>query len=121
MQPSRTTAGLCTLHVQLNVVRDQPEAGAEFVHVCLVQIFDDWKASSMSLMFLHPGDGARPVKFPQLSRVTLAFLESCCRGSTQHEWRVYDVCAVMRQQKERKREAALARPAKKSHHVADAA
>ena len=75
----------------------------------------------MSLMFLQPGKEATPVKFPQLSTMTLAFLESCCRGSSQHEWRVYDVCAVMRQQKERKREAALDRPAKKSHHVADAA
>lgn len=91
------------------------------IAVCPMQIFDEWKASSMSLMFLHPGDEVRPVKFPQLSHVTLAFLESCCRGSSQHEWRVYDVCAVMRQQKERKREAALDRPAKKSHHVADAA
>ena len=90
-------------------------------HLDVMQIFDDWKASSMSLMFLQPTHQARPVKFPQLSNATLAFLESRCRGSTQHEWRVYDVCAVMRQQKERKREAALDRPAKKSHHVADAA
>ena len=74
----------------------------------------------MTFMFVQPADQAKPVKLPNLSNATLAFLESCCRGSPEHEWRVYDVCAVMRQQKERKREAALARPAKKSHHVADA-
>ncbi|KAL0055731.1 hypothetical protein WJX82_003881 [Trebouxia sp. C0006] len=85
-----------------------------------LQVFDDWKASSMTFMFVQPADQAKPVKLPNLSNATLAFLESCCRGSPEHEWRVYDVCAVMRQQKERKREAALARPAKKSHHVADA-
>ncbi|KAL0036148.1 hypothetical protein WJX79_005812 [Trebouxia sp. C0005] len=85
-----------------------------------LQVFDDWKASSMTFMFVQPADQAKPAKLPSLSNATLAFLESCCRGSPEHEWRVYDVCAVMRQQKERKREAALARPAKKSHHVADA-
>ena len=85
-----------------------------------MQVFDDWKASSMSAMFVQPSEQAQPVKLPTLSNATLAFLESCCRGSAEHEWRVYDVCAVMRQQRERKQEAALARPAKKSHHVADA-
>ena len=84
-----------------------------------MQVFDDWKACSMSLMFLHRGDQETSARFPQLSQVTLAFLEACCRNSAQHEWRVFDVCAVMRQQKERKREAALDRPTKKSHHVAD--
>ncbi|KAA6419381.1 MAG: hypothetical protein FRX49_10640, partial [Trebouxia sp. A1-2] len=78
-----------------------------------LQVFDDWKASSMTFMFVQPADQAKPAKLPSLSNATLAFLESCCRGSPEHEWRVYDVCAVMRQQKERKREAALARPAKK--------
>ena len=85
-----------------------------------MQAFDDWKAFSMSAMFVQPSEQAQPVKLPTLSNATLAFLESCCRGSAEHEWRVYDVCAVMRQQRERKQEAALARPAKKSHHVADA-
>jgi hypothetical protein len=30
---------------------------------------------------------------------------------------VYDVCATLRQQKERRVEAALPRPSKESHHV----
>ena len=58
--------------------------------------------------------------YPKLSYVTLAFLEACCRRETEFEWRVYDVCAVMRQQKETKRQAGLARPQKASHHFAPA-
>ena len=82
------------------------------------QVFDDWKSASMSYVFVHSAQHSA-VKFPSLSNVTLAFLEACCRGSEEHAWRVFDVCAAMRQQKERKAEAALARPSKKSHHVAD--
>lgn len=37
------------------------------------------------------------------------------------EWRVYDVCAAMRQQSERRRQSGLARPHKPSHHFLDAA
>ena len=73
----------------------------------------------MSYVFVHSAQHSA-VKFPTLSNVTLAFLEACCRVSEEHAWRVYDVCAVMRQQKERKADAALARPPKRSHHVADA-
>lgn len=58
--------------------------------------------------------------YPKLSPVTLAFLEACCRREPEVEWRVYDVCAQMRQQKEHKRQAGLARPAKASHHFAPA-
>ena len=58
--------------------------------------------------------------YPKLSDVTLAFLEACCRREAEFEWRVYDVCAVMRQQKETKRQAGLARPQKASHHFAPA-
>lgn len=36
------------------------------------------------------------------------------------EWRVYDVCAAMRQQSERRRQLRLAKPRKQSHHFADA-
>ena len=43
------------------------------------------------------------------------------RRDPKHEWRVYDVCAVMRQQRERKAEARLERPPKKSHHFLDSA
>ena len=59
-------------------------------------------------------------RYPKLSNVSLAFLEACCRSEPDCEWRVYDVCAVMRQQKELKRQAGLARPQKQSHHFAPA-
>lgn len=55
-------------------------------------------------------------RYPKLSNVTLAFLEACCRRHPSYEWRVYDVCAEMRQAKERKLQAQLARPRKASHH-----
>lgn len=67
-----------------------------------------------------PAAGAAGRSHPKLSYVTLAFLEACCRGEPEFEWRVYDVCAVMRQQKETKRQAGLARPQKASHHFAPA-
>lgn len=54
---------------------------------------------------------------PKLSNVTLAFLEACCRSESALEWRVYDVCSVMRMQKERKLQDGLERPLKPSHHV----
>ena len=44
-------------------------------------------------------------RFPKLSNVTLAFLESSCRREGIEEWRVYDVVATMRQQKERAQQA----------------
>lgn len=56
---------------------------------------------------------------PRLSNVTLAFLEASCHAHDSRgdlEWRVYDVCALMRQQQEVARDAQLARPAKGSHH-----
>jgi hypothetical protein len=55
---------------------------------------------------------------PRLSAVTLAFLEASCRADPDvPEWRVFDVCALMRAQKERRREEALPRAQKSSHHV----
>jgi len=42
-----------------------------------------------------------------VSKVTLAFLESCCRRERVPEWRVYDVCAQMRAQVNLKKEARL--------------
>jgi pentatricopeptide repeat protein len=63
---------------------------------------------------------AASARYPKLSYVSLAFLEACCRGEPDYEWRVFDVCAVMRQQKELKRQAGLARPQKLSHHFAPA-
>ena len=54
----------------------------------------------------------------RLSAVTLAFLEGSCRADPDvPEWRVFDVCALMRAQKERRREEALPRAQKSSHHV----
>ncbi|KAL4457635.1 hypothetical protein ABPG75_012500 [Micractinium tetrahymenae] len=63
---------------------------------------------------------AQLARYPKLSNVTLAFLEACCRREAEYEWRVFDVCAIMRQQKEQKRQAGLARPQKASHHFAPA-
>jgi hypothetical protein len=76
------------------------------------QVFDDWKAHVSVAREM----GAEDARLPRLSTVTLAFLEACCRSQPAHEWRVYDVCAAMRQQRERSSEAALARPRKASHH-----
>jgi len=54
-----------------------------------------------------------------LSTVTLAFLESCCRRSKVDEWRVFDVCAQMRIQSEKRK--AMKNPEiarhQYSHHV----
>jgi pentatricopeptide repeat protein len=57
-------------------------------------------------------------KYPKLSYVTLAYLEASCRKDADLSWRVYDVMAVMRAQKETKLQSELARPPKASHHVA---
>ncbi|EFN58573.1 hypothetical protein CHLNCDRAFT_140730 [Chlorella variabilis] len=67
-----------------------------------------------------PAPAPAAARYPKLSNVSLAFLEACCRSEPDCEWRVYDVCAVMRQQKELKRQAGLARPQKQSHHFAPA-
>lgn len=64
-------------------------------------------------------DRAAAAEVPRLSNVTLAFLEASCHAHDSRgdlEWRVYDVCALMRQQQEVARDALLARPAKGSHH-----
>jgi pentatricopeptide repeat protein len=57
-----------------------------------------------------------------VGKVTLAFLENFCRRSRVPEWRVFDVCAQMRAQSEKKKardaDAASAAAAKRtSHHV----
>ena len=86
-----------------------------------LDVFDTWKAA-VAAQAAAPSLSVADVatRHPKLSNATLAFLESCCRQHPQHEWRVYDVCAVMRRLKELKHEEALARPAKESHHVASA-
>ena len=58
-------------------------------------------------------------RFPKLSNVTLAFLEASCQRQGIEAWRVYDVVATMRQQKERQQQARLPQPAKRSHHFAE--
>ena len=63
--------------------------------------------------------GVTPCRFPKLSSVSLAFLEASCRRQGIQEWRVYDVVATMRQQKERQQQARLPQPAKRSHHFRD--
>ena len=80
-----------------------------------LQIFDLWKVAAEDMICDARQQGA-PVKLPRLSAVTLAFLEACCRDDADCAWRVYDVCAVMRQQKEQRDQAALAHPPKMSHH-----
>lgn len=90
-----------------------------------LHVFDMWKAAGAAQARLDAhaagdgGDGDVPARYPKLSNATLAFLESCCRQHPQHEWRVYDVCAVMRSLKEHKHESTLPRPAKVSHHVVE--
>jgi pentatricopeptide repeat protein len=79
-------------------------------------------SSATSQMTLQQPNVAMPlqtgvIKRPKLSNVSLAFLEACCRSEPGLEWRVYDVCSVMRMQKERKLQDKLARPQKASHHV----
>ena len=59
------------------------------------------------------------VRYPKLSDVTLAFLEASCRRQGVDDWRMYDVVAMMRQQKERARQARLPKPPKRSHHFAE--
>lgn len=104
-------------------------------------VFDDWKTAS-SAWFVQQSKlaaaeakdaeggaqgasaagppapaGARLGRYPKLSNVSLAFLEACCRSEPDiEEWRIYDVCSVMRMQKDRKVQAGLARPQKASHH-----
>ena len=46
-----------------------------------LEVFDDVKAYDV-----------------RVSKVTLAFLEACCRRSKVPEWRVFDVCAQLRHQ-----------------------
>ena len=56
-----------------------------------------------------------------VSKVTLAFLENFCRRSRVPEWRVFDVCAQMRAQSEKKkvreRFSRSATAKRESHHV----
>lgn len=77
---------------------------------------------------LHRFDRDAYAHVPKLSNVTLAFLEACCRAEAsratgtkaeKYSLRVYDVCATMRQQQERKVQATLPRPRKASHHFAE--
>jgi pentatricopeptide repeat protein len=106
-----------------------------------LQVFDDWKAVR-DLLLQQPGlwrsassdmagsssadssadDGDAGLCPTKLSNVSLAFLEACCSSAAEAsnpelKWRVYDVCAVMRQQQEARRERNRPRPAKGSHHV----
>ena len=73
----------------------------------------------MAQTVMHRFEEDAEAFMPRLSNVTLAFLEACCRATPEYEWRVYDVCAAMRQQQERSSQARLPRPAKPSHHVAE--
>lgn len=72
---------------------------------------------SLQVYKYDESDAQAPARYPKISNVTLAFLEACCRREPAYEWRVYDVCAEMRQQKERRVQAKLPRPAKVNYHV----
>ena len=74
---------------------------------------------TLSTLWLFQGMAPDDVRYPKLSDVTLAFLEASCRRQGVDDWRMYDVVALMRQQKERSRQARLPKPPKRSHHVLD--
>ena len=57
-----------------------------------------------------------PKTTPRLSYLAHAFLEAEVRRHDEYAWRVYDILATMRAQKESKRQSELARPSKRSHH-----
>ena len=92
------------------------------------QVYDNWKDYCETQESLHRFDDDTYAHVPRLSIVTLAFLEACCRAQADRlsgkeaqsfQLRVYDVCATMRQQQDRKVQATLPRPRKASHHFAD--
>lgn len=99
-------------------------------------VFDDWKSASTAVTLSYQKYPPRllqeiPIKKqhqqqpsnvqkrkqPKLSYLALAYLEASCNSDPDHAWRVYDILAVMRSQKESKRQSELARPSKRSHHV----
>lgn len=103
-------------------------------------VFDDWKAASTAAtLSIHKypprllqeipakkqqqqqqqqqSSVVKSKKQPKLSYLALAYLEASCNSDPEHSWRVYDILAVMRSQKEFKRQSELARPSKRSHHV----
>eukprot|EP00889_Picochlorum_renovo_P000162 jgi/Picre1/27192/NNA_000161.t1 len=98
-----------------------------------VTVFDDWKAASSRVTTFssspqiplkqHPRlytgtvEATTSKKQPKLSYLALAYLEASCNSDPEHAWRVYDVLAVMRAQKEYKHQSQLAHPEKASHHV----
>jgi len=73
-------------------------------------------AKNISSSINTPSSSLEHPVYPRLSPVTLAFLEACCRSEPEYQWRVFDVVAVMRQQRWRKKEAGLPAPMKESHH-----
>ena len=94
----------------------------------ILQVYDDWKVYCATQEALHRFADDVYAHIPRLSNVTLAFLEACCRAEANRaageeadrfSLRVYDVCATMRQQQDRKVQATLPRPRKASHHFAD--
>lgn len=96
-------------------------------------VFDDWKAASTAATVrskkypprllqdiptkTQQSTAVKARKQPKLSYLALAYLEASCNSDPEHSWRVYDILAVMRSQKEFKRQSELARPSKRSHHV----
>eukprot|EP01025_Chloroclados_australasicus_P069364 TRINITY_DN9775_c0_g2_i1.p1 TRINITY_DN9775_c0_g2~~TRINITY_DN9775_c0_g2_i1.p1 ORF type:complete len:468 (-),score=43.34 TRINITY_DN9775_c0_g2_i1:185-1588(-) len=82
-----------------------------------LRVFDDWKAGCIEIKLKgRNGELGKNFVPPKLSSVTLAYLEACCRQKPEFEWRVYDVCAAMRQQREQSKQAKLSHPTKTSHH-----
>eukprot|EP00892_Ulva_mutabilis_P007982 jgi/Ulvmu1/5556/UM023_0092.1 len=136
-----TLAGLLARHTRMFEVLMEHACRSGEVEVAL-GVFDDWKAARDLVLRQEAttpaGDAgvassdkaaagaaaseasaAAVAEPPRLSNVTLAFLEASCHAPDDREglaWRVYEVCALMRQQQEVARDAKLARPAKGSHH-----
>lgn len=134
-----TLAGLLKRHTRMFEGLMEQACRSGQVEVAL-GVFDDWKAARDLVLQQDAGTAAGVTtqaessaaaaetaaaaeaaagEAPRLSNVTLAFLEASCHAHDDREglaWRVYDVCALMRQQQEVARDAQLARPAKGSHH-----
>ncbi|GMH40776.1 hypothetical protein BSKO_08680 [Bryopsis sp. KO-2023] len=82
-------------------------------------VFDIWKGSAAMVMANNRsqrGEEWAYKRHPRLSQASLAFLEATCQQNPALHWRMYDVCASMRQQREWAHEASLPRPPRPSYH-----
>jgi len=75
-------------------------------------VFDAWKAAFAQIT-------PERAYSCRLNSAVLAFLEASCKSHTKYHWRVYDVLAVMRRQREISNQVSLEQPPKRSHHFTD--